>query len=77
MREYKYENYEHTIVPTIHKQSQAEWFKNQTAEWNSFYAPKFAEILTTRGYGFTFNIEKAEHLFNVDEYLSNVQNVET
>ena len=52
MREYKYENYEHTIVPTIHKQSQSEWFKNQTAEWNSYYTPKFAEILTTRGYGF-------------------------
>lgn len=55
------------MVPTIHKQVQTEWFMNLTAEWNTFYAPKFAEILTTRGYGFSFNILEAKDLLNVDE----------
>ena len=66
LREYYYENYEHMIVPAIHEHVQTEWFKNQTAEWNSYYAPKFAEILTTRGYGFSFNILDAKDLLNVD-----------
>lgn len=68
-RQYKFYNYEHTIVPTIHKYAQSKWFKNQTAEWNSHYSPKFAEMLTTRGYGFTFNILKAEDLLNVDQLI--------
>lgn len=67
MRNYSYENYEHLIVPTIHGQVQTDWFKNQTAAWNTLYTPKFAEILTTRGYGFTFNILEAKDLLNVDE----------
>lgn len=64
---YEFHNYEHTIVPAIHEQSQINWFKNQTAEWNTYYTPQFAEILTTRGYGFSFNILEAEDLLNVDE----------
>ncbi|CAO1405347.1 unnamed protein product [Diamesa serratosioi] len=67
MRYYNYEDYEHMIVPTIHGQAQTEWFKNQTGAWNTFYAPKFAEILTTRGYGYSFNVLEAEELLNVDE----------
>lgn len=67
MREYNYKNYEHTIVPTIHKKAQTEWFKNQIADWNTYYSPKFAEILTTRGYGYTFNSLKAQDLLNVDQ----------
>lgn len=77
MRDFYYENYEHVIVPTIQKQAQTKWFKNQTTEWNTFYAPKFAKILTTRGYGFTFNILEAKELLNVDEYLIDVISVKT
>ena len=69
MREYFYEDYEHMIVPTIHKQAQTEWFINQSAEWNTIYAPTFAEILTTRGYGFSFNILEAKDVLNLDVYV--------
>lgn len=67
MREFNYEKSEHNIVPSIHRQAQTEWFKNQSAEWNSYYSTKFAEILTTRGFGFTFNVPNAKDLLNVDE----------
>lgn len=66
MRNYTYENYEHLIVPTIHKHAQTEWFKNQTAVWNSYYSPKFAKLLTTRGYAMSFNMLEVKDLLNLD-----------
>jgi hypothetical protein len=32
------------------------WFKNQTASWNTHFAPEFIEILTNQGFGSAFNI---------------------
>lgn len=44
------------IMETLKSYSHIEWFRNQTAAWNTFYQPEFVEVLTQRGFGFTFNM---------------------
>jgi hypothetical protein len=34
---------------------QIDWFRNQTASWNTNFKPIFTETLTKRGFGFSFN----------------------
>jgi hypothetical protein len=51
------------FVGRIKKSTQTEWFVNQTAMWNSRYKPEFAEVLTKRGYGFSFNMLPPSKLF--------------
>lgn len=40
-----------------------EWFENQTASWNTYYQPDFTEVLTKRGFGYSFNMLPALQLF--------------
>jgi hypothetical protein len=47
--------------------SMAEWFRYQYSSFNDKYQPKFAEIRTTRGMGFTFGMIDAEKLINFEQ----------
>jgi hypothetical protein len=52
------------FYPKVKKYLQSEWFTNQTAVWNRNYKPVFKEVLTRRGYGFTFNMLPESKLFS-------------
>jgi hypothetical protein len=56
----KSENY----LLKIKNSYQTEWFRSQTASWNSHYQPEFAEVLTKRGYGFAFNMLPESELYS-------------
>lgn len=60
--------HERHIVEKMKMYSQLEWFKNQDGSFGKSYSVPFAEILTTRCFGFTFNILAFEDLFNTHEY---------
>lgn len=60
-------NYHHLIIPIIKSRSNIDWFRNQNASWDKDYQVPFAEILTTRGYGFAFNIMDAGELLKTDQ----------
>lgn len=40
------------------------WPKVQKTTWNSFVKPRYAETLTRRGFGYTFNLIEEEKLLN-------------
>jgi hypothetical protein len=44
------------IVEKIRSYHRIEWFMNQSASWNSVFAPEFTEILTKQGFGSVFNM---------------------
>jgi hypothetical protein len=63
-----YFNYENEtrmkyFLPKIKKYYQQKWFMSQTASWNTRFVPIFAEVLTRRGYGSTFNMLSDSKLF--------------
>jgi hypothetical protein len=58
--------YEHLIVPVIKSRSSREWLQRQNGSWNNVFQVPFAEVLTSRGCGFSFNIMDAEQIFNAD-----------
>jgi hypothetical protein len=51
------------FLPAIKRFYQTDWFRSQTASWNSRYRPEFSEVLTKRGYGFAFNMLAEAELF--------------
>jgi hypothetical protein len=51
----------------VKKYYQTQWFMNQTGAWNNNYKAVFKEVLTRRGYGFTFNMLPKSKLFT-DQY---------
>lgn len=55
------------IVPLIHRHSTIDWFKNQFGTWNELYRLPFAEVLTSRGFGFSFNVLNASDLYRINE----------
>lgn len=44
---------------------QRNWFDERQASWNTILDPPFAETITARGIGFTFNIIDSEDLLNL------------
>ena len=39
-------------------------------KWNKFYNTPFSEILTSRGFGYTFNMINSSELLNADELVN-------
>lgn len=64
------------LVQKMRKYYQIDWFKNQTATWNTHYKPVFAEVLTRRGYGFAFNALPVEKLFTKEYVIFFSKNME-
>lgn len=60
-------DYEHKIVPLIRTRSKIDWFRNQTGSWNDLYQVPFAEVLTSRGFGFAFNVMNSSDIYKVDK----------
>jgi hypothetical protein len=60
-------NYEHRIVSLIRRHSDAEWLRNQNGSWNKGFQVPFAEMLTTRGFEFSFNVMDAGEVLRVDQ----------
>lgn len=55
------------IVTQFKKDSPRKWFINQFSSWNQKTKPKFSEMLTRRGMGFTFNALEASELLNLNQ----------
>lgn len=53
------------MIEIIRNHSRAEWFQNQYASWNGYDVP-FAELLTSSGICFTFNLAKVEEILNLE-----------
>jgi hypothetical protein len=60
---YKTSNKSEDFYKKLKKYYRSDWFMNQTASWNGNFKPVFIESLTTRGYGFTFNLLNASKLY--------------
>ena len=58
------------ILKLLKEDSQIGWFRDQLSSFNGKYQPEFAEIRTSRGMGFTFNMIDAEKMFNFDQWVS-------
>jgi hypothetical protein len=56
-----------SILKAFKKTSQAKWFEQQSASWKEKFQVKFAEVRTSRGIGFSFNLIDDEELLNFDE----------
>lgn len=61
------EGYESEIVDTIHQRSTLDWFRNQQGKFCSRFGIPTAEVLTSRGYGFAFNVLNASDLYHEDQ----------
>ena len=55
------------VIPALKENSQIIWFREQFSSFNDKYQPEFAEIRTSRGMGFTFNMIEADEMFNFDQ----------
>lgn len=64
---YHFSGYGLSIVPTLKNQSKLDWFLQQNASWNNLYRIPFAELLTTRGFGFSFNLMNSSDLYRIDQ----------
>lgn len=53
------------MIEIMRNHSRAKWFQNQYASWNG-YDVAFAEVLTSSGFCFTFNLAKAEDILNIE-----------
>lgn len=51
----------------LKRDSKVYWFQDQISSFNGKYEPKFSEIRTSRGMGFSFNMIDAAKMFNLDE----------
>lgn len=65
--EYPFEDYQRFIVPILKNISLERTFEQQEASWNSQFKAAFAKRLTSRGFGYSFNILDADEILNVDE----------
>ncbi|CAG9811156.1 unnamed protein product [Chironomus riparius] len=54
------------LITVLKEQSNVGWFQDQFSSFNGKYQPDFAEIRTSRGMGFTFNMIDADEMFNFD-----------
>jgi hypothetical protein len=54
-------------IALIRELSEIEWFKNQTGYFNRNYQLEFAEVRTSRGMGFSFNLIESDKLLEIDE----------
>lgn len=52
------------MMNMIRNKSKLEWFLDQEITLNEQYNPVFAEILTERGIGYSFNLMDAGELMN-------------
>ncbi|KAL7013162.1 hypothetical protein ACKWTF_015224 [Chironomus riparius] len=70
---YKF-GYTFSFVPylfsVLKTNSKVDWFREQFSSFNGKYQPEFAEIRTSRGMGFTFNMIGADEMFNFDQISS-------
>ena len=55
------------IIPILKHYPKFDWFREQFSSFNGKYQPEFAEIRTSRGMGFTFNMIDADEMFNFDQ----------
>lgn len=60
--------HESHIVEKMKLYSQLEWFKRQEGSFSKSFGVPFAEVLTTRCFGFTFNSLGSNDLFHTNEY---------
>jgi hypothetical protein len=60
-------NYQHLIVPVVKSRSSIDWLRTQSGSWNGEFQVPFADVLTTRGSGFSFNVMDADKIFRTDE----------
>lgn len=56
-------NYKDKIIEVIREHSDIDWLRAQNGSWNENFKVEFAEILTTRGFGFSFNIMDFDEIF--------------
>ncbi|CAG9811153.1 unnamed protein product [Chironomus riparius] len=54
------------VIPVLRENTQLALFRDQFSSFNGKYQPEFAEIRTSRGMGFTFNMIDADEMFNFD-----------
>lgn len=64
---YNFTGYSQLMVPTLKNLSTRDWFAKQSGQWNELYEAPFAELLTTRGFGFAFNLLNASDLYKTDQ----------
>lgn len=63
-RTYDFEVLDKSLVfEFLKNRSNREWFKQQKSAWNSNSQPKFVEIPTKQGFGFSFNMLKSSKMF--------------
>jgi len=55
------------LISVLKERSPVSWFREQFSTFNGKYQPEFAEIRTSRGMGFTFNMIDADEMFNFDQ----------
>ncbi|CAG9803406.1 unnamed protein product [Chironomus riparius] len=58
------------VYDTVFSNSQISWFMQQFTSFNKKYQPEFAEIKTSRGTGFTFNMIDDYELLNFEHINS-------
>lgn len=61
---YENDGHEKYIVEEAKTFSKIDWFKSQNASFGKVFSVPFAEILTGRSVGFTFNILDFDELLN-------------
>jgi hypothetical protein len=55
------------LIGALRKDSKIDWFYDQITSFNGKYEPKFAEIRTSRGMGFAFNMIDADKMLNLNQ----------
>lgn len=53
------------MIQIMQNHSRTKWFQDQYASWNG-YDVTFAELLTSNGICFTFNIAKVEEILDLE-----------
>lgn len=59
-----YTDHEEFIVDEMKSFSSVEWFKKQKGSFGKYFNAPFAEMLTERGFAFTFNVLSFDKLMN-------------
>jgi hypothetical protein len=60
-------DYLNTIIEALRSESKADWLQNQQGQWNEMFQVPFAEVLTSRGFGFSFNLMNDSDVFRLDQ----------
>lgn len=61
--------YEKFMVKAMKQFSKPEWLRNQKGSFGKYFSVPFAEILTDRGFAFTFNIMDFQKLLNSERLI--------